>query len=264
MIRNPEIQFASADAIAAFQQEYLREEIAYLYENSPYYRRMFDHCGARPDDIRTQEDLRRLPVTTKTDLQLHPQDFICVPRSRIIDYVTTSGTLGDPVTFALTEEDLDRLAYNEAESFTTAGCTPEDVLQLMTTIDRRFMAGLAYFLGARKLRCGVIRVGNGIPELQWDTIRRIGPTGCIVVPSFLTNWSPMPRSTASTTAARRCAAQSASAKRCATPPSATTRWGPRLPSCGPNWSSSRPTLRPRCRPRSPSAGTTAAATCRPT
>ena len=102
------------------------------------------------------------------------------------DYVTTSGTLGDPVTFALTEEDLDRLAYNEAESFTTAGCTPEDVLQLMTTIDRRFMAGLAYFLGARKLRCGVIRVGNGIPELQWDTIRRIGPTGCIVVPSFLT------------------------------------------------------------------------------
>ena len=186
MIRNPEIQFASADAIAAFQQERLREEIAYLYENSPYYRRMFDHCGARPGDIRTQEDLRRLPVTTKTDLQLHPQDFICVPRSRIIDYVTTSGTLGDPVTFALTEEDLDRLAYNEAESFTTAGCTPEDVLQLMTTIDRRFMAGLAYFLGARKLRCGVIRVGNGIPELQWDTIRRIGPTGCIVVPSFLT------------------------------------------------------------------------------
>lgn len=100
MIRNPEIQFASADAIAAFQQERLREEIAYLYENSPYYRRMFDHCGARPGDIRTQEDLRRLPVTTKTDLQLHPQDFICVPRSRIIDYVTTSGTLGDPVTFA--------------------------------------------------------------------------------------------------------------------------------------------------------------------
>ena len=186
MIRNPEIQFASADAIAAFQQERLREEIAYLYENSPYYRRMFDHCGARPGDIRTQEDLRRLPVTTKTDLQLHPQDFICVPRSRIIDYVTTSGTLGDPVTFALTEEDLARLAYNEAMSFTTAGCTGEDILQLMTTIDRRFMAGLAYFLGARKLRCGVIRVGNGIPELQWDTIRRIGPTGCIVVPSFLT------------------------------------------------------------------------------
>ncbi len=47
------------------------------------------------------------------------------------------------------------------------------------------MAGLAYFLGARELGCGVVRVGNGIPELQWDTIRRTGPTACIAVPSFL-------------------------------------------------------------------------------
>ena len=52
MIRNPEIQFASADAIAAFQEERLRDEVAYLYENSPYYRRMFDGCGMQPGDIR--------------------------------------------------------------------------------------------------------------------------------------------------------------------------------------------------------------------
>ena len=51
MIRNPEIQFASADAIAAFQEERLRDEVAYLYENSPYYRRMFDGCGMQPGDI---------------------------------------------------------------------------------------------------------------------------------------------------------------------------------------------------------------------
>jgi phenylacetate-CoA ligase len=55
----------------------------------------------------------------------------------------------------------------------------------MTTIDRRFMAGLAYFLGARKLGMSVCRVGNGIPELQWDTIRRIKPTAAIMVPSFM-------------------------------------------------------------------------------
>ena len=112
-------------------------------KNSPYYRRMFDGCGMQPGDIRTTDDLRRLPVTTKTDLQLHPGEFVCVPRNRIIDYVTTSGTLGDPVTFALTEEDLARLAYNEAMSFNTAGCTGEDILQLMTTIVRRAdVAGL--------------------------------------------------------------------------------------------------------------------------
>jgi phenylacetate-CoA ligase len=66
-----------------------------------------------------------------------------------------------------------------------AGLSKNDIIQLMTTIDRRFMAGLAYFMGARELGCGVIRVGNGIPELQWDTIMRIKPTACMVVPSFL-------------------------------------------------------------------------------
>ena len=106
-------------------------------------------------------------------------------KSEIIDYVTTSGTLGEPVTFALTDNDLNRLAYNEAISFACAGVQKEDVMQLMTTIDRRFMAGLAYFLGARELGAGIIRVGAGIPELQWDSILKFKPTYLIVVPSFL-------------------------------------------------------------------------------
>jgi phenylacetate-CoA ligase len=55
----------------------------------------------------------------------------------------------------------------------------------MTTIDRRFMAGLAYFLGVRKLGAGIIRVGNGMPELQWDSIRRFKPNAFITVPSFI-------------------------------------------------------------------------------
>ncbi len=65
------------------------------------------------------------------------------------------------------------------------GSKPGDIFQLMTTIDKRFMAGLAYFLGVRMLGAGIIRVGNGIPELQWDTIRRINPDTLIVVPSFI-------------------------------------------------------------------------------
>jgi phenylacetate-CoA ligase len=55
----------------------------------------------------------------------------------------------------------------------------------MTTIDKRFMAGLAYFLGIRKLGASIIRVGNGIPELQWDTINRIKPDTIMCVPSFI-------------------------------------------------------------------------------
>ena len=93
--------------------------------------------------------------------------------------------MGDPVTFGLTDKDLDRLAYNEAISFDCAGIKEGDVVQLMTTIDRRFMAGLAYFLGLRKMKVGVIRVGAGIPELQWDSILKYKPTYLITVPSFL-------------------------------------------------------------------------------
>ena len=185
MIRNSDIQFASPEAIKRFQEERLREELQYLQARSPYYRTMFAEQRIDIREIQKTEDLQQLPVTTKEDLQRHNREFLCVPKHEIIDYVTTSGTLGDPVTFALTEEDLDRLAYNEALSFTTAGCTADDIIQLMVTIDRRFMAGLAYFLGARKLGCGVTRVGNGIPELQWDTVRRIEPTVCMVIPSFL-------------------------------------------------------------------------------
>ncbi|MBQ7297568.1 MAG: AMP-binding protein [Alistipes sp.] len=185
MIRNSHLHALSPAEIQAFQEERLRETVAYLTAKSPFYQRMFAEAQIDPQSICTLADLQRLPVTTKRELQQHNTDFICVPKSEIIDYVTTSGTLGEPVTFALTEGDLQRLAYNEACSFTMAGCTREDVMQLMTTIDRRFMAGLAYFLGARELGCGVVRVGNGIPELQWDTIRRVESTACMVVPSFL-------------------------------------------------------------------------------
>ncbi|MFR9541635.1 MAG: AMP-binding protein [Rikenellaceae bacterium] len=185
MIHNSTIQFSNSEEIEKYQSNILREEIEYISQNSPFYRKMFSSEGISPSEIKSIADLQRLPVTTKEMLQRYNNDFIAVPRPQIIDYVTTSGTLGDPVTFALTNGDLDRLAYNEALSFSTAGCTNEDIIQLMTTIDKRFMAGLAYFLGARELGCGIVRVGNGVPELQWDTIKRVHPTTCMVVPSFL-------------------------------------------------------------------------------
>ncbi|MGB6151463.1 MAG: AMP-binding protein [Pricia sp.] len=181
----PEIESASRETIKAFQEEKLRALFEYLNTNSPYYRRLFRRHKISSDALQTLEDLRRIPTTSKEDLQQFNDDFLCVPKKKIVDFVTTSGTLGEPVTVALTDADLDRLAYNEAISFACAGVTDEDILQLTTTIDRRFMAGLAYFLGARKLGAGIIRVGAGIPELQWDTILKFKPTYLIVVPSFL-------------------------------------------------------------------------------
>lgn len=181
----PEIEKKSVEEIKAFQEKKLVELLQYLQEKSPFYQRIFKENNVVVSEIKTLEDLQKLPTTTKDQLQKYNDDFICVPKSEIIDYVTTSGTLGDPVIFALTDSDLDRLAYNEAISFACCGVGKNDVLQLMTTIDRRFMAGLAYFLGARKLGAGIVRVGSGIPELQWDSIKKFQPTYLITVPSFL-------------------------------------------------------------------------------
>jgi phenylacetate-CoA ligase len=163
----------------------LHKHLLYLKKHSPYYRRLFDSYGINTDKIVQLEDLTRIPFTEKKDLQLYNDDFCCVPKKKIVDYITTSGTLGDPVLFGCTEKDLQRLAYNEKKSFECAGLTDESVVQLMTTLDKRFMAGMAYFLGLREMGAGVIRVGNGIPELQWDTIRRFHPDAIMCVPSFI-------------------------------------------------------------------------------
>lgn len=181
----PEIEKSSSETIKAFQEEKLRETISYIAQNSPYYKRLFEDHNIDPTSINTLEDLNHIPTTSKADIQRHNDDFICVPKEQLIDYVTTSGTLGDPVTFALTDKDLERLAYNEAISFACSGVQSNHIMQLMTTIDRRFMAGLAYFLGARKLGAGIIRVGAGVPELQWDSILKFKPDYLIAVPSFL-------------------------------------------------------------------------------
>lgn len=181
----PEIELQDSKTVKRFQEEKLAVHLHYLKSNSKFYASLFQQEGIDIGNIKTLEDLKHIPVTTKKDLQERNNDFICVSDEKIIDYITTSGTLGDPVTFAMTDKDLDRLAYNEYISFACAGGHAGEKYQLMTTIDKRFMAGLAYFLGIRKMGAGIIRVGNGIPELQWDTIERMSPDAIICVPSFI-------------------------------------------------------------------------------
>ena len=180
---NKEIPFRERSEIDRYQSERVKEQLDYVYRYSPFYRKHL--AGHDPGAIRSISDLQVLPVTTKADLQRQNMDFLCVEKERVIDYITTSGTTGDPVTFAMTDRDLDRLADNEYASFVCAGGTSNDIYQLMLTLDRRFMAGLAYFLGLRRLGAGIIRVGPGNAVLQFDTIRRTSPTVLVTLPSFL-------------------------------------------------------------------------------
>lgn len=181
----PFIEKADIQDIKIFQEEKLQELLAYLEGNSPFYQRLFKENNIQISDIQTLEDLQKIPTTSKNDIQQNNDDFFCIPQNQIVDYSTTSGTLGDPVTFGLSDNDLERLAYNEAISFACAGVKKGDVVQMITTIDKRFMAGLAYFLGLRKMGASVVRMGPGIPELQWDSIFRYQPKYLITVPSFL-------------------------------------------------------------------------------
>jgi len=180
-----EIEKLGIGEIKTYQEKALAGLLQYINRYSRFYNDQFRTNGINAEKIKKLADLSCIPPTKKEDLQKRGSDFICVNPSRIIDYMTTSGTSGDPVTYALTENDLRRLAYNEYLGFRCADCSSREIFQLMTTIDRRFMAGMAYYLGSRKLKAAMVRVGNGIPELQWDTIRRFSPTALIAVPSFL-------------------------------------------------------------------------------
>ena len=179
------IEFQSSEEIKEYQNQKLQEQLKYLVTYSKFYQDLFEKHQIDLKSIQSIEDLVKIPVTSKNDLQQFNSDFLCVLPTEIIDYSTTSGTLGDPVTFGLTDKDLDRLATNEMNSFQRIGVQKGDVVQLMTTIDRRFMAGLAYFLGLRKIGAGVIRVGAGVPQLQWDSILKYQPKYLVAVPSFL-------------------------------------------------------------------------------
>ncbi len=180
-----QIQTESLSHIKQVQWLQLEKQLRYLERHSPYYREMFKNLNLDITSIKNYTDFKKLPITSKEDLQQFNEKFISVPKEDIIDHVTTSGTLGKPVSLMLNEADLQRLTLNEYESFKMAGVKKADVVQITTTLDRRFMAGLAYFLGLRKLGAGIVRTGSGFSQLQWDSIERFKPKYLVCVPSFL-------------------------------------------------------------------------------
>jgi phenylacetate-CoA ligase len=181
----PKAAYQSTEEIKKLQEQKLQELLVYLNQYSPFYKEVFSKNNIDVSGIKTLEDLAKIPTTTKEDLQQYNDDFLCVSRDKIIEYSSTSGTLGSPVTVVLTENDLNRLAYNEYSSFICADGSSTGIYQLMLTLDRQFMAGMAYYSGIRKIGAGIIRLGPGVPSLQWETIFRLKPTAIVAVPSFI-------------------------------------------------------------------------------
>lgn len=158
-------------------EQKLHIAVKYAVENSKFYAKHFN--GA---DI---EDFTNLPFTHKEDIANDNDSFFCVDKSEVAEYVSTSGTSGEPVYVALTNSDLDRLALNEYSSLKRMGFSSDDTFQLLLTLDKQFMAGIAYYSGILKLGACVIRNGPGGLLYQLNSINRFKPTVLIAVPTFI-------------------------------------------------------------------------------
>jgi len=182
--RNRRLEFLRPEEIGKVQESLLRRHVHYLADHSPYYRRLFQE---RKADVRSisLESLREFPLTDKAALGQHNDDFLAVPRTEIVDVVLSSGTTGRPTVMMYTENDLRRLAYNEEISFVSCGLSRDDVVLLTCTLDRCFIAGLAYFSGVRSLGAAAIRNGLNSVESHLEMMQRLKPTAIVGVPTFL-------------------------------------------------------------------------------
>jgi phenylacetate-CoA ligase len=182
--RDSKLEFSRPETIRNVQEGLLHKHVRFLASHSPYYRALFKAQGIDADKI-TVDTLHALPLTDKTALSRASDDFLAVPLSQIVDIVLSSGTTGKPTKMMYTENDLRRLAYNEELSFTSCGLTRDDVVLLTCTMDRCFIAGLAYFSGLRSLGAASVRNGLSSFESHLDIIQRLKPTAIVGVPTFL-------------------------------------------------------------------------------
>jgi phenylacetate-CoA ligase len=164
------------------QEARLREQVAYARRRSPFYRECL--AGIDPERL-TLATLRDLPCTTKADFDGHNEAFRAVPPEWVVEIVETSGTSGRPACMIYTDRDLQRLAENERQAMGLAGVTVADTALLTCTLDRSFIAGLAYWLGLRALGAAVIRGGQAPLSCHVDGLRRHRPTVLVGVPTFL-------------------------------------------------------------------------------
>lgn len=176
------IEFSKPDAIREAQEIIFKNHLDYIFNNSPYYHRVLKGIDLNKT---TLKNLSSLPFTDKSAFENHNDELLAVPASEIVDIVLSSGTTGKPTRIMYTENDLKRLAYNEEISFAGCGINSDDIVLLTCTIDRCFIAGLAYYLGIRALGAAAVRNGLNSFESHTEIINRLKPTVIVGVPSFL-------------------------------------------------------------------------------
>jgi phenylacetate-CoA ligase len=158
---NESMETASRESIHEMQSRRLRSIVGHVYESNAVYRRLFDEKGIRPEDIRTAEDVVRLPLTSKDILrESYPLKMACVPRDQIVEMHMSSGSTGTPVVMPYTRSDLDQWAECMARCYRMAGAKPGDATQI-TPLFGLFNGGFGMYHGARAAGLFVIPAGPG-------------------------------------------------------------------------------------------------------
>lgn len=178
------LAFCPPETIREKQETFLARHLGQCLR-SPFYRRAL--AGRVSPSVRRfpLEALRELPFTTKADMEAQNEAFLAVPRASVRDIVQSSGTTGLPTCVMYTARDLERLAYNEAVCFKGCGMGRGDRVLLTCTLDRCFVAGYAYCLGAQAVGAASVRSGLNLVEGHAAVLALMRPTFLVGVPGFL-------------------------------------------------------------------------------
>jgi phenylacetate-CoA ligase len=180
----------SRDELRALQDQRLREQVAYVYERSAFYRRKFDDIGLEPGDVRGLEDLGDLPFTTKDELRRSQAEdppfgaHLCVLRDEVTWLPSTSGTTGIPLLLPRNDADIEVWTYLNARAFTAVGIGRGDIYQNILTYQWIY-GGLALHWGAQKVGATVVNAGVGGTEKQIWALEYVGTTAFHATPSYL-------------------------------------------------------------------------------
>ncbi|MFA6373870.1 MAG: AMP-binding protein, partial [Methanothrix sp.] len=155
------METASLKDIREMQSQRLRAIVKHVYKSNASYRRLFEQAGVRPEDIRTADDIVKLPMTNKDILrESYPLGLSCVPREKIVEMHMSSGSTGTPVVMPYTENDLKQWAECMARCYRMAGAKPGDATQI-TPLFGLFNGGFGMYHGARAAGLFVIPAGPG-------------------------------------------------------------------------------------------------------
>ena len=180
----PEIECASQEQIRAWQDERLVKQVKHVYDNVPYYRNLMEKKGVKPEDIRSVEDLHKLPFLTKDDLrEAYPYGLLAAPLKDCVRIQSTSGTTGRRVVAFYTQRDIDLWEECCARAIVAAGGTKDDVVHVCYGYGL-FTGGAGLNGGSHKLGSLTLPMSSGNTDRQIQFTCDLGSTILCCTPSY--------------------------------------------------------------------------------